>query len=47
MAPAAEDICCFGINFDGFDVILGVDFLCMLGPILWDFEDLCMAFTRG
>lgn len=40
-------ISCFGINLGGFDVILGVDFLRTLRPILWDFEDLCMAFTRG
>jgi hypothetical protein len=40
-------ISCFDINLGGFDVILGIDFLRTLGPILWDFEDLCMAFTRG
>jgi hypothetical protein len=40
-------ISCFGINLGGFDLILGVKYLCTLGPILWDFEDLCMAFTRG
>jgi hypothetical protein len=40
-------ISCFAINLGGFDVILGIDFLRMLGPILWDFEDLCMAFTCG
>lgn len=38
---------CFGIDLGDFDVILGVDFLRTLGPILWDFEDLCMSFTRG
>jgi hypothetical protein len=38
---------CFGINLGEFDLILGVEFLRTLGPILWDFEDLCMAFTRG
>jgi hypothetical protein len=40
-------ISCFDINLGDFDVILGVDFLRTLGPILWDFEDLCMAFTQG
>lgn len=40
-------ISCFGIELGGFDVILGVEFLRTLGPILWDFEDLCMAFTHG
>ena len=38
---------CFGISLGEFDLILGVEFLRTLGPILWDFEDLCMAFTRG
>lgn len=49
MAIGTEEfsISCFGINLGGFDVILGVDFLRTLGPILWDFEDMCMAFTRG
>jgi hypothetical protein len=40
-------ISCYGIDLGGFDVILGVEFLRTLGPILWDFEDLCMAFNRG
>ena len=40
-------ISCFGISLGEFDLILGVEFLRTLGPILWDFEDLCMAFTRG
>lgn len=40
-------ISCFGITLGGFDVILGVEFLRTLGPILWDFEDVCMAFTCG
>jgi hypothetical protein len=38
---------CYAIALDSFDVILGVQFLRTLGPILGDFEDLCMAFTRG
>ena len=40
-------ISCFDINLGGFDLILGFKYLRTLGPILWDFEDLCMAFTRG
>ena len=40
-------ISCYGISLGGFDLILGVEFLRTLGPILWDFEDLCMAFTWG
>jgi hypothetical protein len=38
---------CFGINLGEFDLILRVEFLRTLGPILWDFEDLYMAFTHG
>jgi hypothetical protein len=38
---------CFDINLGGFNLILGAEYLHTLGPILWDFEDLCMAFTRG
>jgi len=38
-------ISCFGIDLGGFDPVLGVNYLRTLGPILWDFEDLCMAFT--
>jgi len=40
-------ISCYGISLGGFDLVLSVEFLRTLGPILWDFEDLCMAFTRG
>ena len=38
-------ISCFGIDLGGFDLMLGIDYLRTLGPILWDFENLCMAFT--
>jgi hypothetical protein len=34
----------FAIPLDSLDVILCVDFLRTLGPILWDLDDLCMAF---
>lgn len=36
LATSMEEfsISCFGINLGGFDIILGVDFLRMLGPIL-------------
>jgi hypothetical protein len=37
---------CFGISLGEFDIILGIEFLRTLRPILWDFEDLCMAFTH-
>jgi hypothetical protein len=37
---------CYSIPLDKWDIILGVTFLRTLGPILWDFDDLCMAFTR-
>jgi len=39
-------VTCFGITLGEFDLILGVEFLRSLGPILWDFEGLCMTFTR-
>jgi len=31
---------------DCYDVVLGTTYLRTLGPILWDFDDLCMAFWR-
>ena len=40
-------ISCYGISLGGFDLILGIEFLRTLGPILWDFKDLCIAFTQG
>lgn len=39
-------ISCFGISLGEFDLILGVEFLRTLDPIRWDFEDLCISFTR-
>ena len=39
-------VTCFGITLGKFDLILDVEFLRTLGPILWDFESLCMTFTR-
>jgi len=39
-------VTCFGITLGEFDLILDVEFLRTLGPILWDFESLCMTFTR-
>jgi hypothetical protein len=38
---------CYTIPIDRWDMVLGITFLRTLGPILWDFDDLCMAFTRG
>ncbi|XP_066396035.1 uncharacterized protein [Miscanthus floridulus] len=35
---------CYTIPLDYYDVVLGISFLHTLGPILWDFDDLCMAF---
>jgi hypothetical protein len=43
----AFSISCFGITLGSFDLILGYDFLRMLGPILWDFARHRMTFTRG
>ncbi|KAJ3690866.1 hypothetical protein LUZ61_020030 [Rhynchospora tenuis] len=36
----------FALPLDGFDVILGCQFLQSLGPILWDFSNLTMSFWR-
>lgn len=41
-SPATVD--CYAILLDCYDVVLGVKYLRSLGPILWDFDDLCMAF---
>jgi hypothetical protein len=38
---------CYTIPLDCYDPVLGVSFLRTLGPILWDFEDICMAFWHG
>jgi hypothetical protein len=38
---------CYSIPLDRWDMVLGITFLRTLGPILWDFDDLCMAFTRN
>ena len=37
----------YSIPIGGYDMVLGVTFLRTLGPILWDFDDLCMAFSRN
>ena len=37
---------CYAIPLDCYDVVLGTSYLRTLGPILWDFDDLCMAFWR-
>jgi hypothetical protein len=37
-------ISCFVIPLDCYGMVLGVSSLHTLGPILWDFDDLCMAF---
>ncbi|KAJ4758083.1 polyprotein [Rhynchospora pubera] len=36
----------FALPLDGFDVVLGCQFLKCLGPILWDFSELTMSFWR-
>lgn len=40
------EIDCYAIPLDCYDMVLGTSFLRTLGPILWDFDDLCMAFTH-
>jgi hypothetical protein len=37
---------CYALPLEGFDVILGVQWLKSLGPIMWDFAVLTMAFVR-
>ena len=34
----------YAIPLDCFDMVLGIAFLKTLGPILWDFDELCMSF---
>jgi hypothetical protein len=38
---------CYALPLDGFDVILGVQWLQSLGPIVWDFAALSMAFVNA
>jgi len=40
-------VTCVGLDLGCFDFILGVDFLRTLGPILWDFAAMTMAFWCG
>lgn len=35
------------IPLEGFDIVLGVQWLRSLGPILWDFNNLCISFWRA
>ena len=35
----------FSMPLGGCDVILGTQWLCTLGPILWDFAELWMQFS--
>lgn len=37
---------CYAKSLDGFDVILGVQWLGTLGPITWDFSSMTMSFAR-
>jgi hypothetical protein len=36
----------YAFSLDGFDIVLGVQWLRTLGPILWDFNALTMSFWR-
>ena len=38
---------CFSIPLNGYDMVLVVAWLRTLGPILWDFDDLTMMFSRS
>jgi hypothetical protein len=49
--PVSIDQESFSINLyslplDGFDIVLGVQWLRTLGPILWDFDSLFITFWR-
>lgn len=46
IADEIFSIDCYSIPIDTYDMVLSVTFLRTLGPILWDFDDLCMAFWR-
>ncbi|XP_066311353.1 uncharacterized protein [Miscanthus floridulus] len=35
---------CVALDLGGFDLVLSVQWLCSLGPIVWDFDALSMAF---
>jgi hypothetical protein len=37
---------CYALPLEGFDVILGIQWLKSLGPIVWDFTALMMAFVH-
>jgi hypothetical protein len=37
---------CYTLHLEGFDIILGVQWLQSLRPIIWDFNALSMAFGR-
>jgi hypothetical protein len=47
IADEVFSVDCYSIPLDKWDMVRGVTFLRTLGPILWDFDDLCMAFTRN
>jgi len=46
IAGEVFSITCVGLDLGSFDLILGVDYLRTLGPILWDFGAMTMAFSR-
>lgn len=46
IADEVFTIDCYSIPIDTYDMVLGIMFLRTLGPILWDFDDLCMAFWK-
>lgn len=39
-------IACYNVPLDSYDMVLGATFLRKMGPILWDFDDSCLAFWR-
>lgn len=43
--PIAVDL--YILPLEGYDIVLGTQWLRTLGPIVWDFEKLLMAFNLG
>lgn len=47
LGAAPFSIDCYFAPLDSFDMVLVATFLHTLGPILWDFDNSCIAFWRG
>jgi hypothetical protein len=45
--PNCIDTECFDIALEGYEMVLGCQWLRTLGPILWDFDRMSMSFWRA